>query len=100
MEIAQKLKELSKNLYWAWHPECVRIFRDIDPDLWRQVNHNPVEFLERLADDVIDRRSRGSDMLRQLDEAFDDLQRYLGASEVWGAWHAGPLRAHPVAYLI
>jgi glycogen phosphorylase len=99
MELAQKLKELSKNLYWAWHPECVKIFRDIDPELWRQVNHNPVEFLERLAEDVIDRRSKDSEMLKRLDEAFDNLQQYLGASEVWGAWYAGPLRAHPVAYL-
>jgi starch phosphorylase len=98
MELAQRLKELSKNLYWAWHPECVRIFRDIDPELWRQVNHNPVEFLERLAEDVINHKSQDTKMHNRLDKAFGDLQEYLGASEVWGAWYAGPLRARPVAY--
>ena len=99
MELAERLRELSRNLYWAWHPEFVRVFRDIDPELWRQVNHNPVEFLERLAEDVIDRRSRDSQMLSRLNQAFHDLQDYLQASEVWGAWNAGPLRARPVAYL-
>lgn len=98
MELADKLKELSKNLYWAWHPEFVRVFRDIDQDLWRQVNHNPVEFLQRLAEDVIDSRSHDSKMLGRINSAFESLQGYLQASEVWGAWYAGPLRARPVAY--
>ncbi len=98
MELAKRLKELSKNLYWAWHPEFVRIFRDIDTELWRQVNHNPVEFLERLAEDVIDKGSRDSQTIERIDQAFKDLQAYLEASEVWGAWYAGPLRARPVAY--
>ena len=47
MSIADKLRELSKNLYWAWHPEFIRVFRDIQPELWREVNHHPVEFLQR-----------------------------------------------------
>jgi starch phosphorylase len=96
--LAEKLNELSRNLYWAWHPECVKVFRDIDPELWREVNHNPVEFLQRQAEDVIDKKSRDSQLHRRLNKAFDDLQEYLGASEVWGAWYAGPLRARPIAY--
>jgi len=98
MELADKLKELSRNLYWAWHPEFVRVFRDIDTQLWRQVNHNPVEFLNRLAADAIDSRSRDSKTLKRLNNAFRELHNYLTASEVWGAWHAGPLRFRPVAY--
>lgn len=98
MDLAEKLKELSRNLYWAWHPEFVRVFRDIDPELWRQVNHNPVEFMERLAEDVIERGAHDSQMLGRLNQAFKDLQDYLESSEVWGAWYAGPLRVRPVAY--
>jgi starch phosphorylase len=98
MELADRLKELSRNLYWAWHPELVRVFRDIDPALWRAVNHNPVEFLERLAEEVIDRSSRDPKMVSRLDRALEDVQNYLEAGEVWGAWYAGPLRARPIAY--
>jgi len=98
MDLADRLKDLSRNLYWAWHPELVRVFRDIDPELWRAVNHNPVEFLERLAEEVMDRSSRDSKMLGRLDRALQDVQNYLEAGEVWGAWYAGPLRARPVAY--
>ena len=98
MDLAKKLDELSKNLYWAWHPEFVRVFQDIDPDLWRLVNHKPVEFLKRLAEEVIDRRSRDSTIISELNQAFRSLHDYLEASEVWGAWYAGPLRPRPVAY--
>ncbi|MGE5295860.1 MAG: alpha-glucan family phosphorylase, partial [Solirubrobacterales bacterium] len=98
MNIADRLRELSKNLYWAWHPEFIRVFRDIQPDLWREVNHNPVEFLQRLADEVVEDKCRDLHMSNRLTQAFRTLQSYLEASEVWGVWHAGPLRAFPVAY--
>ncbi|MCL5282755.1 MAG: alpha-glucan family phosphorylase [Planctomycetes bacterium] len=98
MAIADKLRELSKNLYWAWHPEFIRVFRDIQPDLWREVNHNPVEFLRRLADQAVEDTYRDPRMSNRLTQAFHKLHNYLEASEVWGAWHAGPLRAFPVAY--
>ncbi|MEN6334070.1 MAG: alpha-glucan family phosphorylase, partial [Phycisphaerales bacterium] len=98
MNIADRLRELSKNLYWAWHPEFIRVFRDIQPDLWREVNHNPVEFLQRLADEVVEDKYRDPRTCNRLTQAFRTLQSYLEASEVWGTWHAGPLRAFPVAY--
>jgi starch phosphorylase len=98
MSIADKLRELSKNLYWAWHPEFVRVFRDIQPDLWREVNHNPVEFLRRLAEQAVEDTYRDPRMSHRLTQALDKLRSYLEAGEVWGAWHAGPLRAFPVAY--
>ena len=98
MELAERLTELSRNLYWAWHPECVRVFRDIDKQLWRQVNHNPVEFLKRLADQVLEESFRNQRAEERLTERLNDLHDYIEASEIWGAWHAGPLRAQPVAY--
>jgi starch phosphorylase len=98
MAIADKLRELSKNLYWAWHPEFIRVFRDIQPELWRAVNHNPVAFLQRLADQTVEDTYRDPQMSHRLTQALHTLHDYLEASEVWGAWYAGPLRAFPVAY--
>ncbi|MBN1361675.1 MAG: alpha-glucan family phosphorylase [Sedimentisphaerales bacterium] len=98
MDVPTKLKELSKNLYWAWHPEVVKLFRDLHPELWRQVNHNPIEFLSRLAEQALDGKDRDTPFINRLTQGIRKLHEYLEACEVWGAWHAGPLRAHPVAY--
>ena len=93
MDLAERLQELSKNLYWAWHPEFVRIFRDIDKDLWRKVNHNPVEFLHRLANQVLEDKNGYNKTIGRVSKALDDLHSYLEANEIWGAW---PLTASPL----
>lgn len=93
-----RLRDLAKNLYWAWHPDILRVFRDLDPQLWRIVNHNPTEFLSRLADQVVQEKAAELAIECRLTKAFHHLQSYLQAERVWGAWHAGVLRARPVAY--
>jgi starch phosphorylase len=98
VDVPSKLNELSKNLYWAWHPEVVKLFRDLHPELWRQVNHNPIEFLSRLAEQTLEGKCRNTAFANRLTQGIRKLHEYLEAAEVWGAWHAGPLRAHPVAY--
>ncbi|MDP6059210.1 MAG: DUF3417 domain-containing protein, partial [Pirellulaceae bacterium] len=49
-----KCMVLARNLWWAWHPEVINLFRDLDPIRWRQLDHNPIALLheftpERLA---------------------------------------------------
>jgi len=38
-------------------PEVIGIFHDLDPDLWRQVNHNPVALLAALPAEQLVRRA-------------------------------------------
>ena len=46
MPLHKRLRALADNLWWTWHPEVISIFTDLDPHLWRQVDHNPVAFHE------------------------------------------------------
>src|SRR5207342_213196 len=43
-----KCLTLATNLWWAWHPEVVNLFRDLDPIRWRQLDHNPIALLASL----------------------------------------------------
>jgi len=100
MDMADKLRELGRNLYWTWHPEIIEIFRVIDPSLWREANHNPVEFLSLVPADLL--REKAQDLDLALDAriayAFHGLHDYLNAHDTWGARYAGRLRANPVAF--
>src|SRR5881394_241307 len=98
MNIAKRLQELAKNLYWVWHQEVSAVFRDLDPDLWRAVNHNPVLMLSRLAD-AANNGDRPATIETRLTEALHHLRKYLEARDVWGEWYSGSLRQRPVAYL-
>jgi starch phosphorylase len=43
------LGEIAHNLWWVWNYEARDLFRDLDPELYHDVKHNPVMLLERLS---------------------------------------------------
>ncbi len=46
---ADGFETLAYNLRWTWDRETRAIFSRLDPDLWRETRHNPVELLRRIA---------------------------------------------------
>jgi glycogen phosphorylase len=98
MSIPDRLRDLGRNLYWTWHPEVLDIFRDIDSPLWRDVNHNPVEFLSRLPDEAVRDRTTELTIGARIAYAFNGLRDYLQSGNTWTARHAGSLSANSVAY--
>ncbi len=98
MEIRKRLRELARNLYWTWHPELIKIFRDLDPQLWREVEHNPVEFLNRLEEEELDDRASSVALDARISRAFYQMQEYLGQEGTWADRYASPLISRPVAY--
>ncbi len=98
MEISQRFRELARNLYWTWHPRVIAIFRDINPELWREVNHNPVAFLKRVPAETLRTRSTELAIDTRITHAFHQLNGYLTERSTWGARAGGPTRLNPVAY--
>lgn len=41
-----KLTEIAYNVWWSWNTDFLRLFKEIDIDLWEQVDKNPVKFLK------------------------------------------------------
>lgn len=39
------LETLAHNLWWCWNSDAVELFRRINPERWREVEHNPLDFL-------------------------------------------------------
>ena len=94
----QKLRELSQNLWWSWQPDIRAIFRELDPDTWRVVHHNPVALLQRIDAEEVFRRVQDLEIQTRINQAHRRLQSYLAGQESWGLVHAGPILARPVAY--
>ena len=97
-QLVDKLRELARNLWWAWQPNVIALFRELDPALWRKVDHNPVEFLKRLPVEQLERRAAEMALDSRIDYAFRRLAEYLKDTDSWGAVHATILRSRPVAY--
>lgn len=97
-ELRRKLTGLAFNLWWTWHREAAELFRDIDPSLWAQTNHNPVALLDRLTDDELTKRIDREGLEGRIDYVSHRLQEYLVAERTWCAGRAGILQTAPVAY--
>ncbi|MHC4235333.1 MAG: alpha-glucan family phosphorylase [Planctomycetota bacterium] len=94
----QKLEQLCCNLWWTWHPQVVEIFRALDAELWREVNHNPNLFLRRMGPERMKRQVAHHDLGERIDQALGDLQAYCSGDEAWALRRASTLRVWPVAY--
>jgi starch phosphorylase len=97
-QLVDKLRELARNLWWTWQPNVLALFRELDPALWRKVDHNPVEFLKRLPAEQLERRAAEMALDSRIDYAFRRLAEYLQDTDSWGAVRASILRSRPVAY--
>jgi starch phosphorylase len=96
--LIEKLRELGRNLWWTWQPNVIPLFRELDPALWRQVDHNPVEFLKKIALDQLEKRADEMALDSRIDYAFRRLEEYLKDTDSWGSVYASSLRSRPVAY--
>ena len=98
MKIATGLHELAQNLWWSWHTNAIALFRDLDPDLWRKVNHNPIAFLAEMPDRKLEQRAAELALEARISYARHRLNEYMQSGQSWGHVYAGPLHATPVAY--
>ncbi|MCW2833932.1 MAG: alpha-glucan phosphorylase, partial [Nocardioides sp.] len=91
------LTTLAGNLRWSWHPETQDVFAAIDPQLWVEVNHDPVRLLGAVGRERLDELSRDESFLAQLEAATSSLQDYL-TGERWYARKAGADAPAAIAY--
>src|SRR5208337_5594631 len=86
------------NLWWSWDNDSTSLFLDLDPQRWRQLNHNPIALLSEIPLAKLERRAGELVLHGRINYAYRRQQEYLRADRTWGATHAGALRPRPVAY--
>jgi len=96
--IHEKLSELAGNLWWSWQPDVTEIFRDIDPQRWSDLSHNPIVLLREYGPDKLEIRAREQLLHSRVHGAYRRWVEYMGADDTWGDTHAGVLGHRPTAY--
>jgi starch phosphorylase len=94
----QRLAVLAQNLWWSWDEEACTLFRDIDPVLWQECDHNPIALLRRIPSTQLDARASQLALHGRINHTYRRLQEYLRSKHTWGTRHASVLGARPVAY--
>ncbi len=94
----EPLRELSFNLWWTWEPAARRLFRELDPELWNQTNHNPVRMLQLSRQSRLEELAQDKNFLRELKQVFQDFEKYLGRRDTYGKTGPGSVIKNPIAY--
>ncbi|MDG2384617.1 MAG: alpha-glucan family phosphorylase [Pirellulaceae bacterium] len=94
-----KCMALASNMWWAWHPEVINLFRDLDPIRWRQLDHNPIALLKEFTPARLEGRATEMVLYSRIHHAYRQLKAYVSSNRpTWATNHAGVLGAKPVAY--
>ena len=93
-----RLRELAYNLWWSWHPEAQELYRQIDPELWEQDYHNPVDFLRDVRQRRLEAAAANPDYLRRYDQVLDSFDHYMSAHDTWFARTYPAARGQMIAY--
>ena len=71
------LEELAKNLWWVWNSEAKALFRDINPDAWRNTGENPVIVLQQMSFERIQELMADKDFMARLTHVYGQFKDYM-----------------------
>ena len=73
----EKLSEIARNIWWEWNFEATELFRDLDPELWKECGQNPVLLLERMSYEKLEALTKDKVILRRMNEVYTKFRDYM-----------------------
>ena len=71
------LDEIAHNLWWVWNYEARDLFRDLDPELYHDVKHNPVMLLERLSHSRKNEIIKDKALMKRIKNVYELFRAYI-----------------------
>ena len=71
------LDEIAHNMWWVWNYEARDLFRDLDPELYHEVKHNPVLLLERLSHSRKDEIIKDKALMKRIKIVYELFRAYI-----------------------
>ena len=73
----ERLSEIARNIWWAWNFEATELFRDLDPELWKECGQNPVLLLERMSYEKLEALAKDKVILRRMNDVYTKFRDYM-----------------------
>ena len=71
------LDEIAHNMWWVWNYEARDLFRDLDPELYHEVKHNPVMLLERLSFARKEEVLKDKELMKRIKSVYNQFRKYM-----------------------
>ncbi len=77
------LGEIANNLWWSWNTEFLRLFKQIDTDLWETVEKNPTKFLKLVEQSKLEEAANNPEFLKDYDRIRGNFEDYINSKSTW-----------------
>ena len=77
------LGKIANNLWWSWNTEFLKLFKEIDIDLWEKVEKNPVKFLKLVSQERLENASQNQTFLKEYDKINNNFEGYMNSKNTW-----------------
>ncbi len=94
-----RLNELAYNLWWAWNPDAVNLYKSLNHNLWDTVSHNPVELLQSISLNVLRSAAEDPEYLANYDKVMADFDAYMNSTDTWFHRNYPNMKDKAIAYL-
>ncbi|MCM3904611.1 MAG: alpha-glucan family phosphorylase, partial [Pyrinomonadaceae bacterium] len=96
------LEQLSWNYWWSWSAGGTSIFRDLDPDVWEECEHNPRQLLARTLEYHLMQMASDPIYIERVRNLSERFQQYMSKplATIGSGQNGRSLISpeHPVAY--
>ncbi len=76
-ESISALKDISRNLWWAWNTKARELFEYIDEELWEETSHNPILLLDKVGYSRFQELESDTDFKQKLEWVHNELNKYM-----------------------
>ncbi len=99
-ESLRALERLSWNYWWSWAADGASVFRDLDPEIWEECEHNPRCVLHEVEEYRLWKMATDPAYIKRVAQLAADFDRYMQpAAPTWAGTNAVALtHNNPVAY--
>jgi starch phosphorylase len=83
------LMKIAKNMWWVWNFEAIELFRRLDLELWREMNHNPVAFLGAISQHKLREAVESESFMAHMKKVEEELDWHLSKKSWFEENHPG-----------
>jgi starch phosphorylase len=96
----RSLECLSWNYWWSWAADGAGVFRDLDPDVWEECEHNPRQLLARTSEYRLAQVATDPLYIERVNRIGNDFDTYMAPAPSWSkdGVPASITPENPVAY--
>lgn len=77
------LSEIALNLWWTWNPKGKQLFEMLNPYLWKESGHNPIEMLRNISEGELERACRDRRFMQAYRFAYAMFKNYIEDKTVY-----------------